>query len=86
MVKLIRADIEEVVLPGVELKVDSVANKAILTLGETNIHFDWNDDAQMIFNDLEGACPIELLSVLANVGQLSSFEKSCVWRDCSNDE
>lgn len=57
----------EQILPGVRLTVDVPTNNATLEIGNTSIEFEWNADAKRIFEDLEGACPIELLSVIGEV-------------------
>lgn len=57
----------EQILPGVRLTVDVSTNNATLQIGNTSIEFKWNADAKLIFEDLEGACPIELLSVISEV-------------------
>ncbi|MGE7624620.1 hypothetical protein ACQKMD_16645 [Viridibacillus sp. NPDC096237] len=52
------------IIPGVELVI--LSNKeAVLTINDNPIEFEWNNDAAEIFANLEDACPVELLAVLA---------------------
>lgn len=61
------------ILPGINLNVDFATNLASLKIGEVLISFEWNNDAELIFADLENACPIELLSVIGQIEQYTNI-------------
>jgi len=49
----------------IRLKVYDKTDATLILGNKNEINFDWTEDAQQVFNDIDLADPIELLTILA---------------------
>ncbi|MEY9976213.1 hypothetical protein [Lysinibacillus sp. RC79] len=53
-------------------KQPGYADDAILHIGDNEIFFKWDEEAKLIFSELDTCEPIELLTILAQAPSLSA--------------